>query len=296
MNVPPIPSTGLNFGSSSNYGLSAPIPGLNTPMAPMAPQMQPQTPVVPQVPTLPTNPPVASMPAPSVAPQQQPTQAPRLAQVSPRSPIDDTEIDKTPTEQLTPAQKTYLASVAETNAKIAGKPATTRAVGAATMEKFIQDNKDTFAPRLKNAAEYAGALGRGKEYADKLSGKNPEALQDYTWVNNDFIPQLTNNVRIMEKLSVTPFQQKQVNEMTAAAFKWYQSPDTAITYINKNFDMFGREAQAALDAAQPYKKGVLEKMYGLNTNSGDYIGNNKGAKDYSKMSTEDLMRIYQGGK
>lgn len=277
-------------------GMAAPLPRMTpigaspvmpppqmTPMAqpPIQPPMQPQAAPMPQG--------GGNMPMgnqPPVAPQPQ---VPDVKQVP--GLVD--RVMSTPTDQLTPSDKTYLSFMAVTNKKMAGAPATNRAVGAVTLEKFIQDNKDIFADRLKNASLYAGWLGKGKEYADKLSGKQPQTLQDYNWVVNDFIPQLANNVRIMEKLSITPHQQEQINNMTQAAFKWYQSPESAIKYINMNFDMFSREAQAALDAAQPYQKGVLEKLYGIGkggTNP-DYVQG-----DISKASTADLLRMYQGGK
>lgn len=179
-------------------------------------------------------------------------------------------------EALTPKQRTQLGFQAIANQKIAGAPMTNRAMGAVALEKWIQDNQETFAPRIENAAKYAGALGQGQAAVDRLKKETPDSYVDYDWVVHDFIPNLGNNVKVMEKLASSDQQRKALNDMTQSAFKWDLDPKAAIKYLNMNFDMFGRESQAILNAAQPQFPGVLEKLNNVKPMKGqDYVGANR---------------------
>ena len=244
-------------------GIGAPLPGVQPPMQPPVQQN--------------------AQPAAQPAGLAQPHPAVEQAVVK-------TIAEEAPNKELTMAQRQVLARQAISNQKVAGAPLWNRAQGAVILEKYIQDNKDTFAPRLKNATEYVRALGKSKLLADKLAKKTPQTLIDYNWVMNDFIPNLGNNVKVMEKLASTDEQRKVLNDMQANAYNWYMDPEGSIKALNMNFDLFHRQAEAILGAAQSIFPGALEKLNGLTKPKGDYI---EGKKDIKNESTEDLLRMYQ---
>lgn len=182
-----------------------------------------------------------------------------------------------PTPELTSKERTQLGFEVVANQKATGSQMTNIAQGAVRLELFLQDNKDTFAPRLENAAKYAGAIGRGQKAIDQLKKETPQAYLDYLWVTKDFIPNLGNNIKVMEKLASTDQQREALNEMNSSAFRWDVDPKSAVKYLNMGFNMFGRQSKAALKAAQPIHPGALEKLNGIKSVSetGDYVSQPK---------------------
>jgi hypothetical protein len=270
-----------------------PSAGMATPVAPMQPDQQPPPEAAPTTATIPgvgaVQMPPASQPSGMATPVvQPPQQAPAEAHPAVQKAVEQHIAENAPNQVLPLQDRMVLARQAMANQKLAGAPLWNRAQGAVILEKYLQDNQDVFAPRLKNAAEYAGALGKSKLLADKLAAQSPQKLIDYQWVTKDFIPNLGNNVKVMEKLASTDEQRKVLNDMQMGALSWYVDPQASIKLLNMNMDLFHRQAKSIFAAAQPMFPGALEKLNGIKEPSGGYI-----KQDIKKMSTADLLKMYK---
>lgn len=198
---------------------------------------------------------------------------------------------------LTPQQKQLLSFQMVANKKTVGEKMTNRALGAVTYEKVLGENQDKFAPAFENAAKYAGALGSGQLTLQKFQAEHPEQYADYMWVTTDLIPNFGQNVRVMEGLASTDNQREALAEMYKSSLNWKSDPKMAVRNINKTIDLFQSQAKATLETAQPVYPGVLEKLYGLNERKSDYLGpgrtSEKQSADLSKMSTDELLKMYR---
>lgn len=191
-----------------------------------------------------------------------------------------------PNPDLTPNDRYMLGHQAIANSRAAGVQTTNRAQGAIILEKFLQDNQSDFAPRLENAAKYAGAMGQGKLAIDKLTHDNPKAVDDYTFVTKELVPFISNNIKVMEKLASSNQQMQQLNSQANGVINsWYLKPDDAGKLLNQMFSMIHGQAAATLSAAQPITPGVMEKLNGLQPVSGDYVDMKKDSTLPDKSSS-----------
>lgn len=216
-----------------------------------------------------------------------------LGQVHPavENAVANTVAAQAPNQELSPQERQLYARQSMTNQKLSGAKLWNRAQSAVGLELYLQDNQQDFADRINNAAKYAGALGKGRLVADKLARDTPQSLIDYTWMMNDFIPNLGNNIKMMEGLASTDEQRKVLNQMQAGAFNWYIDPKAFGKLIDMNFDLFSKQAKATLKSAQPIFPGTLEKLNGIKENRGSYLKGNK--KDIGSLSTDDLLKMYK---
>lgn len=200
--------------------------------------------------------------------------------------------------ELTEKQKNLLATQMLANKKLVDAVTTKKALSGVTYEKVLGQNQDRIAPAFENAAKYAGILGRGQLTMDRFKAEHPKEYQDYMWVTQDLVPNLSNNVKAMEGLASTDNQRHALNDMYNIPLSWQSDPKMAINNINKTINLFKGQAKAALETAQPRFPGVLEKLYGLNMNDkSDYLGpgrtTEKQAADISKMSNDELLKMYK---
>lgn len=269
-NQPPAPMNNTNPAMQNNpnpqYGLAQPVGGLGAGNT-YAEQLRNSPDAI--------NNGIASVTMPQS--NQQPNQQASNAPANEPHPVAvatavKTIADASPNAELSQDDRYQLARQALVNSRVVGTQMNNRAQGAVALERFIQENRDTFAPRLQNAAKYASALGQGQLAVDKLLNSDPNAISDYTWVHKDFIPLVSNNIKVMEKLASSNQQMNNLNSMQSDILNsWYLRPDNAITTLNKMFDVIHKQASATLETAQPIVPGVLEKLNGLKESNGDYV-------------------------
>lgn len=308
--------------SQPQGGMAAPLQGM-TPMGapPMAPpQMGGMTPMgAPQAPMgVPQGqPPMGGQPQRPMAPNQgvppapngglpanTPPLTPTAAAVGAKDGVAPQEANQVANDAkndgLTPQMRQQLGFQMVANKKMVGQYITNRALGAVTLEKLLVDNQDRFAPAFENASKYAGLLGAGQLTIDQFKKEHPQEYQDYMWVTQDLVPNLSNNVKVMEGLSSTNQQRHALNDMYLSVLQWKSDPKMAINNINKTIGLFKAQAQASLAAAQPQYPGVLEQLYGLKMSGKDYVGPGRMSEqqqsDIKKLSDADIMRMLQGGK
>ena len=106
---------------------------------------------------------------------------------------------------------------------------------------------------------------------------------------------------MMEGLASTDNQRHALNDMYGSVLRWQSDPKMAINNINKTMKLFGGQAKAALETAQPMYPGTLEKLYGIKQATGDYVGPGRKSGngdqpkgDIKQISTEDLTKMLQG--
>lgn len=268
--------------------------GMATPIAPVQAEQQPPPEAAPNTATIPgvgaVQMPPAQQPAGMATPVVQllPQQAPAEVHPAVQQAVQQHIAENAPNQELSMQDRMLLARQSVANQKLVGAKPWNRAQAAIPLEKYLQDNQPVFAERLRNAAKYAGTEGAVRLAKDKLLAKTPQSLIDYNWVVNDFVPNLGNNVRLMEGLAATNEQRHVLNQMQLSALNWYNDPEAAIKSLNMNMDLFHRQAKAILDAAQPMFPGVLEKLNKIKEPSGGYI-----KQDIKKVSTADLMKMYK---
>lgn len=196
--------------------------------------------------------------------------------------------DNAPNQDLPLPQRQALAYQSLANQKVAGAKLWNRAQGAITLENLIQGNADQTSKRIENATQYATAAGQGQYAIDRLLNSNKEAYTDYKWFKQDFVPNLGNNIKVMEQLASTDSQREALGEMFTNSIKWDTNPKTASKLINMSIGLLHDQAKATLKSAQPVNPGVLEKLNGLKNENGDYIGSSK-----SKYSDDELAKMAQ---
>jgi hypothetical protein len=120
------------------------------------------------------------------------------------------------------------------------------------------------------------------------------------WVTQDLVPNISNNVKVMEGLSSTDTQRNALNEMLNSVLHWDSDPKMAVKNINKTIGLLKAQADASLKTAQPMYPGVLEQLYGIKEGAGDYVGANRTTQaqqaKLKEMSTDELLKMYQGAK
>lgn len=276
--------------------MGATIPPSMPPVAPMAPAAAPMVPQAPQAPARPVmgapnqNAPLMDNTPPLSAASAQISDKYGVSPESANSVANDA---KDPT--LTPKDRQQLGFQMRANEQLAGSKITNQALSAIAYDKLIMQNQDRFAPAFQNAAKYAGILGQGKLTLDKFKSEHPAEYADYTWVVNDLIPALGQNIRRIEGLAATDGQREALNEMYHSVLDWKSDPKMALDNINKTMKLFNSQAKSVLEAAQPVYPGTLERLYGVQPTQQSYIGGNK-QKALQSLSNDEIMRRLQGGK
>lgn len=178
-----------------------------------------------------------------------------------------------PTFTSTPEsdQKVKWANQLTANQKLAGPQMNKRAIAAVQVEKWLHDNHQKYYPRIQNALSYAGAIGRGKNYADAYLNKNTDARSDLDWFQGTFVPSLGNQYKYIEGMGSTDSQRKEILTMIDLVNDFKSDPERARLTFNKMASTIGDLADADFQAGEPLNKGLYRKAYNLPKLQGDYI-------------------------
>jgi hypothetical protein len=125
----------------------------------------------------------------------------------------------------------------------------------------------------KNAALYAGALGKGKAALDAIKRDNPQSYEDYLEFHNSFASTAANYNKVMEGLGVQESQRNEILGNVTQAFNSYSgNPDRALDQYNRWKDNLRRVARSASLVAQPIYPGTLEKHYNIDLSEPSGVG------------------------
>ncbi len=153
------------------------------------------------------------------------------------------------------------------------------------MESFLHQNQEQFAARIKNAAKFAGMIGKGKKALDAAAAESPQEYLDYQWFKTDLVTTMSNSIKQMEKLSSDQEQRSELKNTWEKATEGMDiDPKGAVKLLYMTFDTMGKIAKSVVGVAEPVHKGV---MYGLNGIPEDF-----GTKDY--ISTTVTIRTPDG--
>lgn len=232
--------------------------------------------------------------------QQQPGVTP-TAQPSPQpSGLNQQQADllRTPSDQLTPAQKEQKLQLSTQNIEGPGPqfgvtPQQTQQMQlqnqynanrntlsdkmktqqdfAVRAEQFLRDNRKEFAGRINNILEYAGARGRGTRYFQTWANENPDKLSDFDWYQNTFSPGMANILRQIESMGATDQQQTAALNMLNQINNISGNPARAKMAINKSINLIRELADSTFKASEPINKGITRQLYNLPKESGDYV-------------------------
>lgn len=189
------------------------------------------------------------------------------------------KIDSGEFKTQSPEQAQQMKNVLELNGnkKLVGSAMWTRAESAIALHKLLNDNQSVYAPRLANAAKYAGAFGKGQKAVDALKAETPQAYQDYLWFKNEFIPHNANQIKQMEKMGATDSQREELKSLfDRATEKMDVDPASALKFMNRAIKMMGDVGQSVIDTAEPINKGVINRAYNLKPIPENYISEDGG--------------------
>jgi len=181
-------------------------------------------------------------------------------------------------EQPNSWQKQELIGLNEANQEAAGGKgglAVKRAVAASQMEKWLSDNRLQNIKKMNNALQYAGIKGQTKAARDAFLNKNPDALSDYIWFRDQFVPSLSNQYKFIEGMSSTDQQRKEVSSLVNDVSKFSSDPARARMSFNKMVGTLHSLAKADFGAAEPINKGVYKTQYNLPEYTGNYLDASK---------------------
>lgn len=194
-------------------------PGMQAPQSPI-----PQFPLpgvgggqIPQQPSVP----------PGALPQQQVPPSPIGAQQQPAAPV--TPIHPAEVQRLQETAKESL------NKAFTSPQIWNRWQSARVLDDSLRDpgNRDI----LRIAAKYAGAAGGVKKWKDALSNPNSSEFKKYMQFKNTLNQNISNQIRQMEKLGVTPSQRAEItgifDSLRGATNLLQNNPKRALAQMNE---------------------------------------------------------------
>jgi len=174
-------------------------------------------------------------------------------------------------QPLSPKERDTLSSQLLSNKNAAGKVQSARAEGAATLDKFLLDNRAEFSKVINDAIKYQGLYGRGARWLDKFKENQPEEYANFMSVKTSLTEHLGNQIRFMEHMGATDAQSKAAEDMSIGLDKLDQSPETSRKVINKSLGTLFKLSDAVYNVAEPRYPGVYKKLHGIPTLKGDYL-------------------------
>jgi hypothetical protein len=110
----------------------------------------------------------------------------------------------------TPAQnaQTQQASQMSANQYLTTAATRRQMEGAMQVENIVNDPR--IQTQVVNAAQYAGAVGKGSQAISALSQTNPKAYEDYLSLKNQTMPLLENRIKTLDQMGGTDKQREEL--------------------------------------------------------------------------------------
>jgi hypothetical protein len=185
------------------------------------------------------------MPPAMGAPQQQPPMAQQGAPMMPQG-VQSGFNASTP-DQVAQLQ---MASQLAANKALTTTATRRQNEGALQVEGIMNDPE--LQKKVINAAQYAGALGKGKADVAALSQKNPQAYEDYiSFVNQDMVL-LQNRIKSLDQMGATDAQRDELNGLYKKTMDSLTSnPKQFIQQFNQLGNSLDRVAKSVVKSASP---------------------------------------------
>lgn len=172
-----------------------------------------------------------------------------------------------PTQAAFPAMTTTPDDIAQL--KQASELAANRALTTASTNRQQEGgeqvkaliNSDQFNNGAKAFAQYAGAIGKGKEYYDKWSNTNQNQLNDAMSFKQQMIPFLSNRIKTLDGMGSTDAQRQELQHAFSAAFTSPSSnPARAMASI--------KHLQDTINSVEDAVNTSANKVFPMNSGSG----------------------------
>lgn len=158
------------------------------------------------------------------------------------------QLFRPPTSDLN--AQTQLASQMSANKDLTTGKTRTQNEGAIQVENFL--NSPTFQNTARNAAEYAGAYGKGKAAISALSQTNPKAYEDYINFGNQQMPLLMNRIKTLEGMGATDKQREELYGIYNKAINSFTSnPAQFIQQVNNLIDNLNTVGESVQKSSNP---------------------------------------------
>lgn len=185
------------------------------------------------------------------APMQAAPQAPGGMAGNPQPPMQAAP----PPGQFAPSTPDQVNQVKLANQMSANKALTTNATqrqleGAIQVENIVNDPK--IQQQVKDAAQYAGAMGKGSAAIDALSQTNPKAYENYVALKDQTMPLLFNRIKTLDQMGGTDTQREELMGLYKKAMDSATSnPAQFITQFNNLTSTLDTIAQSVQKSATP---------------------------------------------
>ena len=165
---------------------------------------------------------------------------------------------------------------------------------AVAMEKWLNKNRENYSRAFRAASKYAGIIGKGERGLDAVKARDPKAYEDLQWLNTSFIPHLSNQVKLMEKMGATDTQREELHGLAGALNKWQLDPEHALNLMNRQIGTIQDISNSVFEAAEPMHQGVTRRMYNMPEINGDYILPKETNSSKELGSTDNPIKVVFG--
>lgn len=153
-----------------------------------------------------------------------------------------------PTQELN--DLTRKASIMAANKDLTTAATRRQVEGAIQVEGIVNDPR--IQQQVVNAAQYAGAAGKGQAALDALSQTNPQAYEDYRSLRYQTMPLLQNRIKTLDQMGGTDKQREELQGLYDKAMDSMTSnPEQFITQFNALTKTLDTIAKAAQTSANP---------------------------------------------
>ena len=181
------------------------------------------------------------------------------------------------------------------NRKSTTAPMNNRADNAAALESLLLNNRDKFSRAIQSATKYSGLIGQGQKGLQKLGQQSPQALQDYYWVQNSFIPNVANGVKLMEKMGATDQQRDELHGLVGQLNNWALNPKAAANSFNRNLETIQDVSDGVFNAAEPFTKGIYRQLHQIPRLNEPYVKSSSPVSSTPTSSTRVVQVITPDG-
>lgn len=158
-------------------------------------------------------------------------------------------------------EQTRLANQIAANNSLTTAATRRQLEGALQVEGIFND--PTFQSQAQNAANYAGAMGKGSAALAALSQNNPKAYEDYLSFKNQTMPLILNRIKTLDQMGATDKQREDLENLyKKTADSLTSNPEQFITQLNNLGSMLNTISQQVQKSATPIAN--INRLSGFN--------------------------------
>lgn len=212
----------------------------------------------------------------------------KAASMASTEPMASTDQDLIPAPKISQNDRALLNAQMRDNENQSGSVQSNRAKGAATLDRFLMDNRPEFKKVFSDAVKYSQFYGKGKKLLDGLKKNQPEEYANLIFFQKKLRNDVANQIKFQEKMGATNTQLEHAADMLGAVDDMFTSPDTAMRVMNKSISSMFKLSDAIYNVAETAHPGVYKKLFQIPTLKGDYIPQSM-REEGTPKSSRDIM-------